>query len=81
VTKKIIAIFIIIILGIILLWPKPKTQSNLGSSKTLGVTDKEEPTTTEVIIDAPKTFKFDRSTDLEMELDSINPQILDSDFE
>ncbi len=68
-------------LGIFLLWPKPKTQSNLDSPKTLGVTDKEEPTTAEVIIDAPKTFKYDRSTDLRAELESINPQILDSDFE
>lgn len=28
----------------------------------------------------PKTFRFDSSTDLKMELDSINPQVLDSDF-
>lgn len=28
----------------------------------------------------PKTFRFDSSTDLKKELDSINPQILDSDF-
>lgn len=32
-------------------------------------------------IAAPKTFKFDRSTDLEAELESINPLVLDSDFE
>lgn len=30
---------------------------------------------------APKTFQFDSSTDLKKELDSINPQVLDSDFE
>lgn len=30
---------------------------------------------------APKIFKFDSSTDLKKELDSINPQVLDSDFE
>ena len=29
----------------------------------------------------PKTFKFDASTDLEMELEKIDPQILESDFE
>ncbi len=28
----------------------------------------------------PKTFKFDASTDLKKELDSVNPQVLDSDF-
>lgn len=30
---------------------------------------------------APKTFNFDKSTDLQKELESINPQVLDSDFE
>ncbi|QQG43147.1 MAG: hypothetical protein HYW45_03015 [Candidatus Daviesbacteria bacterium] len=30
---------------------------------------------------APQTFHFDSSTDLKKELDSINPQVLDSDFE
>lgn len=29
----------------------------------------------------PKTFKFDSSTDLKMELEKVNPQVLDSDFE
>lgn len=29
----------------------------------------------------PKTFIFDSSTDLKKELESINPQVLDSDFE
>ncbi len=27
-----------------------------------------------------KTFKFDSGTDLKKELDSVNPQVLDSDF-
>ncbi len=30
---------------------------------------------------APKSFQFDSSTDLKMELDKVNPQVLDSDFE
>ena len=30
---------------------------------------------------APKTFKFDSQTDLKAELEKVNPQILDSDFE
>ena len=29
---------------------------------------------------APKTFQFDSSTDLKMELEKVNPQVLDSDF-
>ena len=38
-------------------------------------------TTTISTPNAPKTFKFDSSTDLKAELESVNPQILDSDFE
>lgn len=29
----------------------------------------------------PKQYNFDSSTDLKMELESINPQVLESDFE
>lgn len=29
----------------------------------------------------PKEFKFDSSTDLETELDSVNPQVFDGDFD
>lgn len=29
----------------------------------------------------PKNYKFDRNTDLKNELDTINPKVLDSDFE
>ena len=28
-----------------------------------------------------KTFQFDASTDLKLELDSVNPEVMDSDFE
>ncbi len=30
---------------------------------------------------APKTFQFDSSSDLKAELEKVNPQVLDSDFE
>jgi len=30
---------------------------------------------------SPKTFKFDRSTNLKAELEKVNPEIFDSDFE
>ena len=29
----------------------------------------------------PKTFKFDSKTDLKEQLEQVNPQVLDSDFE
>ena len=31
--------------------------------------------------DVPKTFKFDSLTDLKAELEKVDPQVLDSDFE
>ena len=31
--------------------------------------------------DAPQTFKFDSNTDLNKELDKVNPQVLNSDFQ
>ncbi len=42
---------------------------------------KPAPTETPSNIVAPKTFKFDSSTDLKKELESINPEILENDFE
>ncbi len=30
---------------------------------------------------SPKTFNFDSTTDLKVELEKVNPQVLDSDFE
>ncbi len=30
---------------------------------------------------APKSFNFDSSTDLKAELEKVNPQVLDSDFQ
>ncbi len=39
------------------------------------------PSETPSVIAAPQTFKFDRSTDLKKELEGINPQLLESDFE
>lgn len=32
-------------------------------------------------IKTPKEFKFDATTDLKMELEKVNPEVLDSDFE
>lgn len=33
------------------------------------------------IPNAPKTFQFDSSTDLKTELEKVDPEVLDSDFE
>lgn len=61
-------ILIIIVVAVIIFWQKPKVD-NLVSPAS--------PNTT---LNAPATFNFDSSTDLKKELNSINPQILDSDF-
>lgn len=47
-------------------------------NQTSKQTIEELPTATP---NAPKQYNFDSSTDLKMELESINPQVLESDFE
>lgn len=68
-TKLVTAGLILIAVVIILLIITPKKQSGFLPSPT------STPAPT------PKTFKFDSSTDLKKELESISPQVLDSDFE
>ncbi|MBI2334738.1 hypothetical protein HYU96_02955 [Candidatus Daviesbacteria bacterium] len=71
--KIIIIIFIIIIAIILFIILKPeKAEKSLVNPQTQ--TFEQTPTPT------PKTFQFDASTDLGKELDSVNPEVLDSDF-
>lgn len=77
--KKLVLIFIIIA-GIFFFWIREKT-TDLTSPQTLGVESDQESTTEQVSLDPPKTFQFDSATDLKMELNKVNPQVLDSDFE
>ena len=49
-----------------------------GYSQTLGE-QVAEPTNAAPV--APKTFELDATSDLEAELEKINPEVLDSDFE
>lgn len=79
--KKILVIFIIIMVALVWFWPKNTQVTDLVTPNVLSTRAKPTPEPTSVPINAPKTFKFDRTTDLKMELDSINPQVLDSDFE
>ncbi|MBI2017690.1 hypothetical protein HYS92_01420 [Candidatus Daviesbacteria bacterium] len=39
------------------------------------------PVSTPAPPNAPKTFQFNESTDLKVELEKVNPEVLDSDFE
>ena len=73
----IIVIAIIIVIVIFTLQPRrlPASLINPGVETI--------PTSTPTFTPTPtlQQFKFDSSTDLKQELESINPQILDSDFE
>lgn len=78
---SILTIILILLLGaIILIFTPSRWKSNLISPmgqkpQVMTVSPTPMPTPNQ-----PKTFKFDRSTDLKAELDKINPQVLDSDF-
>lgn len=54
---------------------KGKIQSLISPGHTSGQSTLPSPSPT------PKQFKFDSSTNLKQELESVDPKILDSDFE
>ncbi len=74
--KKLILIIIIIFIIIItvIFRNQKNAEKNLINPgvATTELTQTPSPT--------PKTFKFDASTDLEKELESIDPKVLDSDL-
>lgn len=76
--KKILIIAAIIIVGILLLKLSSNKSENLVNPQISAPSETPFPDPTPIV---PKTFKFDSSTDLKMELDKVNPQILDSDFQ
>lgn len=83
--NKISIIFIIVIIFIAVILfltqvEKTKTLVNPGGLLT-GKTESLAPAPTPAPPNAPKTFKFDSSTDLDAELEKVDPQVLDSDFE
>lgn len=75
-SKKIILISIlIIIVGMFWVFLNGNKSDKLANPSPVP-TDTPVPTP-----NAPKTFKFDSTTDLKLELEKVNPQVLDSDFE
>ncbi len=74
--KKIIIIIIIFITFIIIIISKQeKAVNDLVNPKLQNVESTPTPSPT------PKTFQFNSATDLEKELESIAPKVLDSDFD
>ena len=53
----------------------------LNADKRSNLVNPQTATSTPAPSQAPKTLKYDSSTDLKAELETINPQVLDSDFE
>ena len=77
--KWVIIIIITLIIVIVFLGSK---RTNLGLTSTnFNQTSKQTDSLPNATPNAPKQYNFDSSTDLKKELDSINPQVLDSDFE
>lgn len=77
-SKRIIFIIAIIIIIVGILWfgLRGRVQKNLVNPQILQ-TESPSPSPSQT----PKTFKFDSSTNLKMELEKVNPEVLDSDFE
>lgn len=73
---------LVIIIGLVALKifiPQPQgLKANLVNP--ISWTDNPAPSAAPMSPSAPKTYLFDGATDLRKELESINPQVLDSDF-
>lgn len=75
-----LALILIIVVGIILgFLIKPNVTKKLTSPESLNKVISTP--TPDPSVNVPKTYKFDKSTNLKEELSNVNPQILDSDFE
>jgi len=80
----VIVLFLVAIVWIIMQATGSKSVSLVspGIGKGVGsVESQSTPQPTVSSFNAPKEIKYDSSTDLQKELDSINPQVLDSDFD
>lgn len=80
-TSYIIIIVIVLALAILLVISvtHPMWNSELVSPNLVSLfLGKPKPTPSSA--SGPKTFKFDSQTDLKKELDSVNTEVLDSDF-
>lgn len=82
--RKILLIMLTILATIVVYFVTSKKGGGLVSPTLIQqiTSQQASPTSTPVPTPStPKTFQFDSSTDLEAELEKVNPQVLDSDFE
>ncbi|MDO8576861.1 MAG: hypothetical protein Q7R82_00810 [Candidatus Daviesbacteria bacterium] len=86
--KKIVMIIIVLLLVAtvwIIMWVMGSKGGSLispGLGEAVGnVVSQSTPQPSVSTFNAPKEIKYGSATDLKQELDSINPQVLDSDFE
>lgn len=81
--KKTLLVTGVIILAVVWLLGGKKETGFMGPGFIQQITHSQStPTPTPVATpNAPKTFQFDSLTDLKKELEKVNPQVLDSDFE
>ena len=81
----IIALFSMILITMVFIFAPRRWKANLVSPgfNPLGLAvQKSAPTPTSIPnIKAPKELKFDATTDLKAELEKVNPQVNDIDFE
>ena len=79
--KKLLVVIIIFATAVGFLFFLSKNKTELVDPNFNKVVNQESFPTPVPPEAGPKTFNFDASTDLKTELESVNPQILDSDFE
>lgn len=77
--KNIFVTSVLILFVLIIFWSIVQNAVNRNTNPLLNPESTPQLTTTPA--STPKTFKFDASTNLKKELENINPQVLDSDFE
>ncbi len=85
--KKLVIAVIVLFLGVFI-WivsqgmrSKGKSLINPGVGKAVeSVVSQSTPVPQVSAYNAPKEIKYDSTTDLKKELDSIDPKVLDSDF-
>lgn len=81
--SKNIFVTVVIILSLVIIWLvlNKDDQNNPLLSPILGKIRTQVVNSPLPSPNSPKTFKFDQSTDLKKELETIDPKVLDSDLE